>query len=215
MPSPPDRPALRNRYDVRRQAVIDASARAFATNGFHATSIKELVEATGLKAGGLYHYIGSKDELLVQICDDLMEPLLDTVREIAASDDPARVQLRRIMHTWIEHLERKRDHMLVFQQERHVLAHGPQWQHVRRQRKEFEELLGEIFARGQMNGEFQLADRDLSLRALLGMVNQLPQWFRRDGRLSAAEIADGYLAIVLGADARCRSSSRQTHSTSR
>jgi TetR/AcrR family transcriptional regulator, cholesterol catabolism regulator len=201
MPSPPDRQALRSRYDLRRQAVIDASARAFATKGFHATSIQDLVEATGLKAGGLYHYIESKDELLVQICDELMEPLLTAVREIAGSADPARVQLRRIMHTWIEHLERKRDHMLVFQQERHVLAHGLQWQHVRRQRKEFEELLAEIFARGELDGEFRFADRDLSLRALLGMVNQLPQWFRRGGRLTAAEIADGYLAIVLGADA--------------
>jgi AcrR family transcriptional regulator len=199
MPSPPDRLALRNRYDLRRQAVIDASARAFATQGFHATSIQDLMEATGLKAGGLYHYIGSKDELLVQICDELMEPLLDAVREITSSSDTARVQLRRIMRTWIEHLERKRDHMLVFQQERHVLAHGSQWQHVRRQRKEFEAMLAEIFARGELDGEFQFADRDLSLRALLGMVNQLPQWFRRSGRLSAAEIADGYLEIVLGA----------------
>src|ERR1700761_7854125 len=114
VPSPPNRPALRSRYDRRRQLVIDASARVFATKGFHATSIQDLVEASGLKAGGLYHYIGSKDELLVRICDELMEPLLEVVREIAASGNSARVQLRRIMHTWIEHLEHKRDHMLVF-----------------------------------------------------------------------------------------------------
>ena len=205
MPSPPDRPALRARYDRRRDAVVDASARVFAARGFHATSIQDLVEATGLKPGGLYHYIGSKDDLLVAICDELMEPLLDSVREIAASADPARVQLRRIMHAWVGQVERRRDHMLVFQQERHVLAHGPQWQHVRRQRKEFEELLAELFTRGEADGEFELADRDLSLRALLGMVNQLPLWFRRGGRLNAVEIADGYLEIVIGPSPAWRS----------
>jgi AcrR family transcriptional regulator len=198
MPSPPERPVLRARYDRRRDAVVDAAARVFATKGFHATSVQDLVEATGLKPGGLYHYIGSKDDLLVRICDELMEPLLEAVREIACSRGPARTRLREIMHAWVGQVECKRDHMLVFQQERHVLAHGAQWQHVRRQRKVFEELLGEIFAQGEQAGEFEFADRDLSLRALLGMVNQLPQWFRRGGRLSAAEIADGYLEIVIG-----------------
>jgi TetR/AcrR family transcriptional regulator, cholesterol catabolism regulator len=198
VPTPPERPALRVRYERRRDAVVDAAARVFATKGFHATSVQDLVEATGLKPGGLYHYIGGKDDLLVRICDELMQPLLESVRDISASGDPSRVQLREIMHVWVEQVECKRDHMLVFQQERHVLAHGAQWQHVRRQRKAFEELLGEVFTRGELAGEFEFADRDLSLRALLGMVNQLPQWFRRGGRLTAAEIADGYLDIIIG-----------------
>jgi AcrR family transcriptional regulator len=198
VPSPPNRPALRSRYDHRRQLVIDAAARVFATKGFHATSIQDLVEATGLQAGGLYHYIDSKDELLVRICDELMEPLLDAGRALVAADGSARAQLREFMHIWVQHVEHKRDHMLVFQQERHVLAHGQQWQHVRRQRKEFEELLAGIFARGETDGDFQLADRELALRALLGMVNQLPQWFRPGGRLSAEQIADGYLELIVG-----------------
>jgi TetR/AcrR family transcriptional regulator, cholesterol catabolism regulator len=198
VPSPPTRPALRSRYDLRRQAVIGASARVFASKGFHATSIQDLGDVAGLKAGGLYHYIGSKDQLLVAICDELMEPLLGAVREITGAGGSARDQLREVMHTWVEHVERRRDHMLVFQQERHVLAHGKQWQHVRRQRKEFEELLAQLFARGERDGEFQFADRELAVRALLGMVNQLPVWFRPGGRLSAPQIADGYLELVVG-----------------
>jgi len=125
---------------------------------------------------------------------------LDAGREIAAADGSARAQLREFMHTWVQHVEHKRDHMLVFQQERHVLAHGQQWQHVRRQRKEFEGLLSEVFSRGERDHEFAFADRELALRALLGMVNQLPQWFRPGGRLTAEQIADGYLELVVGPD---------------
>ena len=198
MPSPPTKPTLRGRYDRRRQFVIDTAAHVFATKGFHATSIQDLVEACGLKAGGLYHYIGSKDELLVRICDELMEPLLEAVRGIVAGGGSARDQLGEIMRVWVEHIERNRDHMLVFQQELRTLAQGRRWQHVRRQRKEFEELLGEVFARGEQEGEFAFPDRELALRALLGMVNQLPQWFRPGGRLSAEQIADGYLELIVG-----------------
>jgi hypothetical protein len=43
------------------------------------------------------------------------------------------------------------------------------------------------------------ADRRLSLLALLGMVNYTPQWVRPGGRLTAAEIADGYCAMALSA----------------
>ncbi len=199
MPSaPPTRPALRARYDLRQQEVVTTAARVFAERGFHATSMQDLIAATRLTAGGLYHYIGSKDQLLVRICDQLMDPLLEQVRTIAASSGSPEDQLREIVRAWMAHVERNRDHMKVFQQERHVLERGPQWREVRRQRKEFEELLAAVLERGERDGAFTFADRDLALRALLGMVNHSAQWFRPKGRLSAEEIADGYVALLLG-----------------
>lgn len=198
MPAPPTSPALRARYDLRQQEVIKTAARVFAEQGFHATSMQDLIAATQLTAGGLYHYIGSKDQLLVRICDQLMEPLLQQVRTIVASNDRPEAQLREIVRAWMAHVERNRDHMKVFQQERHVLEHEPQWRAVRRQRKEFEEMLAGVLERGEREGGFRFADRDLALRALLGMVNHTAQWYRPHGRLSAEEIADGYVALLTG-----------------
>jgi AcrR family transcriptional regulator len=196
--APPTRPALRARYDQRRDEVVAAAARVFAGQGFHATSMQDLIAATGLTAGGLYHYIGSKDQLLVEICDQLMEPLLEQVRGIVASEDPAEEQLRSVVRAWTAHVERNRDHMLVFQQERHVLERGAQWRRVRRQRKDFEELLAGVLERGEERGDFRFADRDLALRALLGMVNHSAQWFRPRGRLTPEQIADGFVDLLLG-----------------
>ena len=56
----PVREGSRRRYEERREAVIDAAARAFAKQGYDATTIDDLVVATGLQRGGLYHYIGGK-----------------------------------------------------------------------------------------------------------------------------------------------------------
>lgn len=77
MAVPPTRPALRRRYDAKREGVVEAAAALFAERGYHATTMQDLTEATGLTAGGLYHYIGSKEQLLIAICDALMEPLLE------------------------------------------------------------------------------------------------------------------------------------------
>ena len=76
VPTPPTRPALRERYDRRQQRVVVAAARLFAERGYDQTSVQELTEAMGLASGGLYHYFGSKQQLLIAICDQLMEPLL-------------------------------------------------------------------------------------------------------------------------------------------
>ncbi len=194
---PPTRPALRERYERRRQEVLATAARVFAERGYQATSMADLTEATGLTAGGLYHYIGSKEQLLFGICDDLMAPLLEQARPIARGDGPPEERLRALLRTWLRHVAAHRDHLLVFAQERHVIEREPQWRAVRRQRREFEALLDDVLAEGERTGAMRFADRRLALLALLGMVNHTAQWFRPRGRLSAEQIADGYCDLLL------------------
>ena len=198
MPSPPTPPALRARYEARRSEVVATAAKLFAERGYDGTSISELTAATGLAAGGLYHYIEGKDDLLIAICDELLEPLLTRAREIAAAGAPPAEQLRALVEAWVAHVVAHRHHMLVFTQERQAIERQPRWRHVRSQRKAFEKILDEVLARGEADGSMTFADRRLSLLALLGMVNYTPQWVRPQGRLSPAEIATGYCAIVLG-----------------
>jgi len=202
LPSPPTRPALRARYEARRSEVVATAAKLFAERGYDGTSISELTEVTGLAAGGLYHYIEGKDDLLIAICDELLEPLLERAREIVAAEAPPVDQLRELVGAWVAHVVRHRHHMLVFTQERQAIERQPRWRHVRAQRKAFEKILDDLLARGEADGSMTFADRRLSLLALLGMVNYTPQWVRPNGRLSAPEIADGYCGMVLGVGAK-------------
>jgi AcrR family transcriptional regulator len=195
--APPTRPALRERYDRRRQEVVDTAAELFAERGYVDTSISDLSEATGIKTGGLYHYIGSKEQLLIQILDDLLEPILRRVEEIAADGDEAEAQLRTFVRAWMEHNAEHRAHMLVFNQERHVIEREPQWRRIRGSRKRFEAVLDGILARCERDAGLHFPDRRVTLMALLGMVNSTPLWFDADGRLTPGEIADGFCDLVL------------------
>jgi AcrR family transcriptional regulator len=197
--APPTRPALRARYDRRQAEVITTAARLFATRGYQATSMQDLTQATGLAAGGLYHYIGSKEQLLFHICDELLEPLLERATVIVARDAPAAEQLRALVRAWLAHVATHRDHMAVFAQERHAIEREPQWREVRRQRKTFEKILDDVLARGEQDGTMAFADRRLTLLALLGMVNHTATWLRPRGRLSPEQIADGYCDLLLKA----------------
>jgi AcrR family transcriptional regulator len=196
--TPPTRPALRERYDRRQQQVVLTAARLFAECGYEETSVQELTEATGLTAGGLYHYFGSKEQLLIHICDQLMDPLLGRAGDLLAGDQPPEEQLRLLTRLWVGHVVAHRDHMLVFQQQRHVIERGGQWRGVRASRKQFERLVADVLARVQEADGGLPGDRRLALSALLGMVNHTAQWYRPKGRLTPDEIADGYVDLLLG-----------------
>jgi AcrR family transcriptional regulator len=198
--APPTRPVLRDRYDRRRQAVVQQAARVFAERGYDQTSIQGLAEAIGLAAGGIYHYIGSKEQLLIRICDQLMDPLLDQAREVAASEADPEAQLRAIVRLWVAQVVEHRDHMLVFQQERHVIESGDQWRGVRSSRKQFERMVADVLDRVLADGRLRLGDRRLALSALLGMVNHTAQWFGPRGRLQVDQVADGYVDLLLLGD---------------
>lgn len=189
MATRPTRPAQRARYDARRDDLVRGAARVFAERGYDQTSIPELAEALGLGTGSLYHYVPGKEQLLIAICDQLMEPLLARVAELDQPDPAAR--LRALVRLWVAHVVEHRDHMLVFQQERHVIEHGTQWKSVRTSRKRFDRLLEDLL------GEAGVTDPQLAHWALLGMVNHTAQWFRPRGSRTPQEIADGYADLVL------------------
>jgi AcrR family transcriptional regulator len=193
----PTRPALRARYDRRQQDVVIAAARLFAQRGYDQTSVPDLARELGLATGSLYHYFGSKEQLLIEICDQLMDPLLERARDLTTQDAPPEQRLRDLVRLWVAHVVEHRDHMLVFQQQRHAIQHGAQWRSVRVSRKAFEDLVADVLAELHSPAD-PPQKRRLLIAALLGMVNHTAQWYRPTGSLTAQEIADGYVDLLVG-----------------
>jgi AcrR family transcriptional regulator len=50
-----------------RAAIVAAARRCFARDGFHQTSMPDLVAEAGISAGAFYRYFGGKDELIREI----------------------------------------------------------------------------------------------------------------------------------------------------
>ncbi|MBG0562276.1 TetR/AcrR family transcriptional regulator [Actinoplanes aureus] len=52
---------------ARRQQILDAAARCFVRNGFHQTSMQDVIKEAGLSVGAFYRYFKSKNELITAI----------------------------------------------------------------------------------------------------------------------------------------------------
>lgn len=64
--------------DARRRQILDGAASCFARNGFHATSMQDVLKEVDLSAGAVYRYFAGKEELIAAIVTEV----LDTVRGI-------------------------------------------------------------------------------------------------------------------------------------
>ena len=74
----------------RRAAILATAARCFAANGFHATSMPDVCAEAGMSAGGVYRYFGSKDQLIVELSELEMTPVLEALRAAADTEPTLR-----------------------------------------------------------------------------------------------------------------------------
>ncbi|MFC8918741.1 TetR/AcrR family transcriptional regulator [Streptomyces sp. WAC05374] len=74
--------------DARRRQILDGAARCFARNGFHATSMADVLRETGLSAGAVYRYFRGKDELIEAIVTEVLEAIRTTFEAAARQSPP-------------------------------------------------------------------------------------------------------------------------------
>jgi TetR/AcrR family transcriptional regulator, transcriptional repressor of aconitase len=74
--------------NARRSEILDGAARCFARDGFHATSMQDILDETGLSAGAVYRYFRGKDAIIVAIVQQVLETVGTAFADTARSPDP-------------------------------------------------------------------------------------------------------------------------------
>src|SRR5437763_9103589 len=99
----------------RGEQVYAAALRLFREKGYHATSMQDIAAAVGLYKGSLYHYIGGKEDLLVQVFERAMAGLLASVEATVADDGLAPLeQLRLIVKAHVAAVAENREALTVY-----------------------------------------------------------------------------------------------------
>lgn len=94
--------------DARRRQILAAAREVFAAKGFAQTSTGEIVAASGLSTGAVYSYFPSKNDLVVAVCEDAVDNLVDlaSIRDAAELLDRMRARhsghARLMAQVWAE-----------------------------------------------------------------------------------------------------------------
>jgi AcrR family transcriptional regulator len=73
---------------ARRQQILDAARRCFIRNGFHATSMQDVLGEADLSAGAVYRYFKSKDDIIVAIATDTLGTITSAFATLAEIEPP-------------------------------------------------------------------------------------------------------------------------------
>ena len=193
---PSSEPRRSAKWQARRQAIIDTSARVFARRGYHATGITELCAENGLGKGAFYHYIASKEELLAAIHDRVMDEVMLGAERVAAAGGSPSAQLAMLGDELLDVIHRYPDHVWVFLHEFPALTEERAEQ-FRGRRREYERRVEAVLQAGIDAGEFRDVDPRLTAFAWLGMHNYTYLWLKAGGRVTARDVAKPFADIFI------------------
>ena len=66
---------------IKREKVLEASFELFIEKGFHATSTKMILDASGVSNGALYHHFKTKEEILKTLYFDIKSDMSSIIAE--------------------------------------------------------------------------------------------------------------------------------------
>jgi AcrR family transcriptional regulator len=78
---------------ARRQQILDAARRCFVTNGFHATSMQQVIAEAGLSVGAVYRYFPSKSDLIAGIAEQMAASIAAQLQALAEAPDRSLVEV--------------------------------------------------------------------------------------------------------------------------
>ena len=183
---------------ITRQAIREAAIELIATHGFESMSLRALAAKCGIKAGSLYNYFGSKQDLLRDLLQDVMEELLrefdEQVRPLEGVIDQIRafVRLHILFHT------RRRMEVIIGNTELRSLTEE-NYRLVTQLRGEYESRLRKIIARGIELSAFRVPDAKVTSFMIIAALTGVGYWYRPNGSLSQRKLIAIHEQLVLQA----------------
>lgn len=186
---------LTKRGRDRRDQLVAYAARRFSENGYHPTSVTEIVSGLGVGKGVFYWYFTSKEELFVEILRTAQRDLRRyQEKAIAGEDDPvARIELG--IRASIRWLADHRDYFTLVQ-------FAASEEHFASLVRLGEEVAVADVARhiraGMDAGRIDEADPVALGHAILGVTNQLARVYLFEKGQDASSVADAVVRFCLG-----------------
>jgi AcrR family transcriptional regulator len=180
-----------------RGRVLDAAVELFAAQGYDGTSVNQVITRAGVAKGGFYHHFASKEALLYEVYGDLITRQLQNMDAILAQGLPPADTLRALIRDLVETTAASARPALVFWREMNKLG-DDHAQEYRRARRRYHDTVKRLVRDAQAAGEFAaVAGADTVTFTIFGFVNELPLWYRPNGRKRPAQLGDELADLVL------------------
>ena len=191
--------------------VLDPALRgalaSFLLFGYHGSTMRGIAERAGLSVAGLYHYYGSKQQMLASLLEITMADLAARTEAALAHGgaDPAErfadlVECQALFHT------HRRELAFIGATEMRSLIPATRHRIASIRSREQRKADREVQA-GCREGVFATPEPRAAARAVVTSCTALAQWYRPAGPFTPEQVAAQYVEFALDV-VRCRPSAR-------
>ncbi|MFD9892968.1 TetR/AcrR family transcriptional regulator [Amycolatopsis sp. NPDC059027] len=179
-----------------RERVRAAAVKLFAAKGFHGTGIRDLAQEAELSSASLYHYMGTKEDLLVDIMTTALRRLLDAARQAVAESAGPVTRVRTLVALHVLAHAVQPEETRVVDNEVDALSDESR-ERVVALRDDYEKLWSDAIEEGVAAGVFHTTHPAVTRLALLEMCNGVARWYSPRGPLSLDQLAAHYAELAL------------------
>jgi AcrR family transcriptional regulator len=182
--------------DLKQTRILDAASRLFQQHGYSRTSMDAIAEALEVTKPFIYHYFEGKADILARVCGRTTAFVAEVAETACAADGSARDRLAALVHALTLRVIEGRVYLAVyFREEKHLPEAA--FRRLADNRRRFDRALTRLLQQGVDAGEFSLSRTAVATQAITGMTTWVYNWYRPAGPLSATEIADEMVALVI------------------
>ena len=164
--------ATRPAVDKRRM-ILDAAVRVFARQGFHTWRVSDIDDEAGVAYGLVYHYFGSKDEVLDTLFLDRWGVMVEAIAEIDRREIPARDKLYGVASFIVDSYRHDPELMKVIIVEVTRAANSFGAAHLETISEAYRQIQG-IVEKAQAKGEFRsTVTAQFAAMAFYGAIEQV------------------------------------------
>jgi AcrR family transcriptional regulator len=188
-------PATTTDTPVTEQRILDAAIDLFYERGYHATTMRDIAAAVGIKAGSLYNHYAGKQEILLRICLETSTQLYEGAVAALKGVEEIEGQLRRYIIWHVSFHAERRQASRVTDTQLHFLEPDNRIAVVE-VRDAHEQLLRKILTRGARKRRWPSTDIGVLSIGIATMCTEVDAWYRADGPLSPEQIGTIYADFV-------------------
>jgi AcrR family transcriptional regulator len=183
---------------TRRRAIEDAASELFRERGYAATSVRDIANALSIRGPSLYAHVASKEDVLAAIIERMADRFEAAAGRATAdaADAGAADRIAALVRAHVRVVTEDPGAAGVFVGEwRHLSA--PRRDEILRRRDAYEARFRDAIAAGTADGTFAFVDPAIAAAFLLTALNGITDWYRADGHLGAAQLADAYADLAI------------------
>ena len=181
---------MKKTKDIRLNTIIEAAVNEFTEKGYENASMESIALRAGLSKGGLYHYFGSKAEVLYSVNLKFFEPVEDLLSQIEKSDSFPRGLsgfITGYLTYWNDH---RKELLLYFQTANESFRNQMIFDLYRESAVRLFSYFGQLFKEGRERGVFAEHNSYLHAVSLMSCLDGFLGYMLIDPSLEVNEVAE-------------------------